>query len=241
MAAIASIFALLGLIFLIATVVGIASPALFKDKKTGEIPKRSQILVGGICASVIAFVITGFVAPEPEKEAIQAEVSSGAQSDEVEADTTIAIVQEENTKPTLGLSLETFVDRFNTHMVKLERPYRLNPKVNNNTFSVVLNDRLALSGGVSPVSGELNNLMLIGGGDGTPQSGLDTMMVVAGAYSSVLGLDDVKTTGPEVIAVLKAHQDNPEGDAKRVLNDVKLFYTQSEMMGNFFAIEPASL
>jgi hypothetical protein len=173
------------------------------------------------------------------EQVVQAEAGGSSQVAKNEAATPVA--QQQNSKPSLGLTLETFVDRFNDHMVKLERPYRLKPKVANNIFSVALNDRLAISGGLSETSGELNSLMIIGGGDGTPQSGLDTMMVVAGAYSAVLGMNDVKTTGPEVLAVLKAHQANPDGNAKRVLNDVKLFYTQSEMMGNFFAIEPASL
>ena len=48
MSILAGIVGLVGLLCLLVVVVGLISPTFFKDKKTGEVPKRSHLAVGGV-------------------------------------------------------------------------------------------------------------------------------------------------------------------------------------------------
>lgn len=64
MSILAGIVGLIGLLCLLVVVVGLISPSFFKDKKTGEVPKRSHVAVGGVAGSFIAFAIAGALAPD---------------------------------------------------------------------------------------------------------------------------------------------------------------------------------
>lgn len=64
MSILAGIVGLVGLLCLLVVVVGLISPSFFKDKKTGEVPKRSHIAVGGVAGAFIAFAIAGALAPD---------------------------------------------------------------------------------------------------------------------------------------------------------------------------------
>lgn len=61
MAFLSATFAILTIIFLIATILGVFSPALFKNKKTRETPKRLHIFLGGVFLSAIALIITALL------------------------------------------------------------------------------------------------------------------------------------------------------------------------------------
>ncbi|MCG9079451.1 hypothetical protein [Laribacter hongkongensis] len=54
----------LGLLFLLMALVGVVAPTVFKDRKTGEIPKRSQLLAGGLVIAAVAFIAAEWVAPD---------------------------------------------------------------------------------------------------------------------------------------------------------------------------------
>ena len=64
MSILAGIIGLVGLLCMLVVVVGLISPSFFKDKNTGEVPKRSHITVGGGAAAFIAFAIAGALAPD---------------------------------------------------------------------------------------------------------------------------------------------------------------------------------
>lgn len=69
MAVLGGLIGLVGFLFLLVALIGVIAPSVFKDKKTGEVPKRSHLLLGGVTASVIAFAIAGTIAPEVEQPA----------------------------------------------------------------------------------------------------------------------------------------------------------------------------
>ena len=74
--------------------VGLLFPSVFKDKKTGEVPKRLHLFLGGLVAGVIAFVITGVMMPASETPAESASAEKPAPQKE-----DIDVSQTENALP----------------------------------------------------------------------------------------------------------------------------------------------
>lgn len=66
MAVLAGVLALLGLVLSLAALVGLIAPSLFKDKKTGEVPKRLPLFLGGTAAALIALGVASAIAPQPD-------------------------------------------------------------------------------------------------------------------------------------------------------------------------------
>lgn len=64
MSVLAGIVGLVGLLCLLVAAVGLIAPSFFKDKKTGEVPKRSHLAMGGVAGSFIAFAIAGALLPD---------------------------------------------------------------------------------------------------------------------------------------------------------------------------------
>ncbi len=71
MSVLAGLIVLLGLLFVLVAALGAVAPGIFKDKKTGEVPKRSHLLAGGTVAAMLAFVMATWIAPdEASSEAV---------------------------------------------------------------------------------------------------------------------------------------------------------------------------
>ncbi|MBG7114707.1 hypothetical protein GHU20_13485 [Pseudomonas aeruginosa] len=68
MSVLASVVGLLGLLFVLVAIVGLVSPRWLKNKRTGEVPKRSELLLGGVVAGVAAFLISSFLRPDPPSQ-----------------------------------------------------------------------------------------------------------------------------------------------------------------------------
>lgn len=56
----------MGVVFLVAAVVGLFKPALFKDKKTGDVPNRWQVFFCGLMIAAVGFFMAHKTAPQPE-------------------------------------------------------------------------------------------------------------------------------------------------------------------------------
>lgn len=218
--------------------------------------------LAGLFGGFVAFLIVAVVLmPKPEKPVQDISVAASAAPSSI-AEPTQAVTEQKVAAPvpevvveekapasrqteqiTLGLAPGDFAKRFDAHMAKLGKPWRLKkPRIEsgavNDTFTHSFSDRMAMTGFVSK-NGELKSLMIFASGDGSPQSGVDIMLMISSAYAAVQGMDDLKVTGPEVLEVIKAQEE--KGSTSRVLNGVKLFYSRNEVMGNFFGIEPDSL
>lgn len=77
---VAVVLALLGVVFSLVTIVGVIAPSVFKDKKTGEVPKRLPLFVGGTVASVVALAISGSLMPQPvSQDSARVEPAPGAE------------------------------------------------------------------------------------------------------------------------------------------------------------------
>ncbi|MCW5223503.1 hypothetical protein D5041_07810 [Verminephrobacter aporrectodeae subsp. tuberculatae] len=78
MSILAVLIGLLGLLMLLVTVAGVVAPNTFKDKKTGEIPKRIELLIGGLLIAGIAFIVAAWIAPEDAPSEVVQEVKPQA-------------------------------------------------------------------------------------------------------------------------------------------------------------------
>ncbi|MFC0710259.1 hypothetical protein [Azorhizophilus paspali] len=61
----AEILSVLALLLALATVVGVIAPSLFRNRKTGEAPKRLSLLVWGCIAVLVAMILAGSLVPPP--------------------------------------------------------------------------------------------------------------------------------------------------------------------------------
>ncbi|MCW8209035.1 hypothetical protein D8B24_18895 [Verminephrobacter aporrectodeae subsp. tuberculatae] len=74
----AGLIRLAGWMIILMTVVGVIAPNAFKDKKTGKIPKRSELLAGGLVLAVIASIVAAWIAPEDTPSEVVREVKPQA-------------------------------------------------------------------------------------------------------------------------------------------------------------------
>lgn len=76
----AGILSVLALVLAAATIVGVIAPSLFRNRKTGQVPKRLSVLVWGCIAVFVAMVLAGSLVPAPEPEAAKTGTKDAASS-----------------------------------------------------------------------------------------------------------------------------------------------------------------
>jgi hypothetical protein len=235
MSILAGLIGLIGFLFLLVAIVGLIAPSVFKDKKTGEVPKRSHFLAGGVAAAGIAFVIAGAIAPSSE--------SPGAATPTQAEKPAASAAAPQAAEKDLGITPAQYAEHFNASMKELGQPFRMKPKVErgevNDTFSVQLNDKIAIVGSVAKGSGKVSGVMLMGTGDGTMKSGLDIVTVAVATIAAAFPDLDRKQIGPEVMQLMKIADADEKHQAERTLNGVKMYHLRSDVMGNVFGVEPA--
>lgn len=248
MSILAGLIGLLGLLFFLVTPVGVIAPSLFKNKKTGVVPRRLHFAFGGIAASFIAFAIAGALLPDaaPNDETgkmaeIKADHPAPSESKPAQSASIPAATAQEVEKD-LGITPDQYADHFNASMKAFDQPFRMKPKVEsgpvNDTFTAHLNDRLAIIASIVKDTGKVRSVMLMGNGDGTAKSGLDVMSVALATISAAFPDLDRKQIGPEVMHLIKAVDTEADGQAERTLNGLKMYYVRNDVMGNVFGVEP---
>lgn len=106
MSILAGFIGLVGLLCLLVVVVGLISPSFFKDKKTGEVPKRSHLAAGGVAGAFIAFAIAGALAPDTAPaEQVAEKAPSVAQINPEQADPAPAAEKPKTPEPKKPLDL----------------------------------------------------------------------------------------------------------------------------------------
>ncbi|GAB3470927.1 hypothetical protein [Azotobacter salinestris] len=61
----AGILSALALALALATIAGVIAPSLFRNRKTGEVPRRLSLLVWGCIAVLVAMILAGSLVPRP--------------------------------------------------------------------------------------------------------------------------------------------------------------------------------
>jgi hypothetical protein len=159
----AIIIRIAGCIFILITVLGVLAPVLFKDKKTGAVPKRQEFLIGGIALTALLFSVAWVIAPvAPEREADVA-VSQPATE-------TSAAVQSPPPK-SFQVSPEAFRQSFNSIVGTIGSHYRapefvIDKGEVNDTFKHLFGDEVGLLGVVNKNDGTLRSIMVMMTGGG---------------------------------------------------------------------------
>lgn len=186
----------MGVIFLVAAMAGLFKPALFKDKKTGEVPSRWQVFFSGLMIAAVAFFIAHNTAPEPKaKEATEVTVS-GEKLNEVAEQAPPATLENVNSKPanpvvekTLGVTPEEFRIAFNKTIGQVDSSYRaaefeIESGDVNDVFKHSFAENVSVVGTVNKGDGSLRDLLiLVGGPDEDRVKPLAVLLTAASALN----------------------------------------------------------
>lgn len=247
MGVVAGLTFIVGLIFLLAGCVGFIAPSLFEDKKTGEIPKRLHLLLGGVFAAVVLFVAGAALAPDndtkiSETKEPETKVATKAMEEPKEAP---AVVKAPEPKPvkSLGVTPEEFRKAFNDSVVKIDADYKLaefdiEKGEVNDVFKRSIGKNMGLVGAVSKQDGRLIELtIMIGGGDAKD----DTLHTMVALLAAVQALNPTAEKNGDVVAeMLKqavARIENPE-PVEREVGAFKYTALASKVTGLMFVVSP---
>ncbi|WP_153785674.1 hypothetical protein [Pseudomonas sp. EMN2] len=136
---------------------------------------------------------------------------------------------------TLGVTPKQYAERINPILKKYEKPYRVDGGAVtvgevNDIFNANLGPYASLIGSVSKANGEIQEITLIGAGDGKPISGLEIMMMASAALAAAAPEADYKEVFKKLPSMLEG---KPE-----VYGDVKLSVKQSDQVGTWFFATP---
>lgn len=251
MSFLAGIVGLIGLLCLLVVVVGLISPSFFKDKKTGEVPKRSHIAVGGVAGSFIAFAIAGALAPDTapaEQVAEKASAAAPAKTAKSEhpADAPPAIEPEAKPVKNLGMTPEEFRKAFNGIVVQIDAGYKL-AKFDiekgdvNNTFNRSLGRNVGLMGSVGKQDGKLKELMLIvaGGGEKTEDMLRPVVMILTASQALNPQVDKGENSKIVMDMAKQALANIDTGKPiERTVGQLQYTASASQLTGLMFAISP---
>jgi hypothetical protein len=189
-------------------------------------------------------------APSPASAVLAASAQATAKTDgpAVSSSTSQAKVEEvkdaKEEEPDLGMTPKEFAIAFNAKMKSVNLPYRLKLSAKKasgdelDAYASQLSDRIGFMGMASKASGKMHEVMIMAGGDGTANSGLEAILVGSALFSAALPDVDQKTIGPLALKLLKDAHASKDKEASTVLNEVKLSYTASEVIGNVFTASP---
>lgn len=188
------------------------------------------------------------VAAEPAEEDVSADEAAEQAEEAVEPEPKGDSIAERRDEiqagSDIGVGVETFTANFNDAMATMELPFRARGNIDemadghvqrgvNETF----NDHMAMVITVKPYSDDIRDLLFIGSGDGTQESGINIMMTAAGAFSATQeawpasdALDMVISMSDEFV--------NQGGKVTRTLNGLEYTYEQNNVFGNMFSVSP---
>lgn len=244
MSILAGIVGLVGLLCLLVAAVGLIAPSFFKDKKTGEVPKRSHLAVGGVAGSFIAFAIAGALLPASETPAAAAPETTA--KSEHPAGAPPAKAPEAKPVKNLGMTPEEFRKAFNGIVVQIDAGYKL-AKFDiekgdvNDTFNRSLGRNVGLMGSVSKQDGKLKELMLIiaGGGEKTEDM-LRPVVMILSASQALNPLVDKGENSKVVMDMTKQALANIDTGKpiERTVGQLQYTASASQLTGLMFAISP---
>ncbi|MNJ42056.1 hypothetical protein D3C77_370060 [compost metagenome] len=185
-----------------------------------------QQLMGFLILAVIIVIVFKACTVDDDKAAavkpeLQSQVSSGG--------------GQKSVIKTLGVTPEEYANRINPIIANFEKPYRVDPssvKIGevNNIFSANLGPYASLVAVVSKQTGEIQDITLIGAGDGKPASGLEIMMMASAALAAAAPGADYREVFKQLPTML-------EGKTE-VFGNVKFSVKSSDQVGTWFFATP---
>ncbi len=249
MAFVAIFFKFCSLAFLIVGVVGLLVPSLFKSKKTGDVPERGALFLGGVAAAFIAIIVAGAAMT----------VKDGGRREQASAQDKLAEVapppfqttalepaapKKKVSKKTLGVSLEEFRKRFNTAIVDVDKNYRLaeldiKKGTVNDTFAHVIHPGFSVVGSVNKSDGSVLDLMFLVSGADTKRTIQSVIVLMAATTALNSGVSRQENSMAVIDLTASAIDNVDNGESfKRKIGALEYSASASELAGLIFAISP---
>lgn len=150
---------------------------------------------------------------------------------------------------TLGISLSSYVERFNTMNHEAGTPYRLHPDVKraangNGVFTSMMSDNIGIVGTVNSHD-ELLSVMFVAGGDGTVATNELLINTLIASLAAAIDNTDIRDVQPTVVGLISdglAHIKKGEKTIKlaRIINGVSLTMSVAPDAATAFTAEPVA-
>lgn len=170
MSILAGIFAVLALVFFLAAFVGLLAPSIFRNRSTGEVPSRWQLLSTGLVVSLVACLITGAIEP---KQTDVADAKAPTTQNPIQPKSVASLAESKTSNNnaanekvvSLGITPEQFRRSFNSIAGQIHDSYRtaefdIQPGAVNDVFTRSFGEDVAIVGSVSKSDGSLLGLMV---------------------------------------------------------------------------------
>ncbi|MDC4627871.1 hypothetical protein ACT4VW_12040 [Acinetobacter baumannii] len=240
----ATFFALLFLVGLIAMLIGLVKPALFN--KINPSNSRIKILVGGVAINMVLLALVGVFAPEVEKKEVAAKPEPKSEP-VVEK---VAEVKKESVKAeaNLGMTPEHFRKEFNKRLNELDidsvRPlgeFKIRNGEVRDVFQVNFSDEINMTGSVNK-DGMLRGITFIVLPGENYEKAMTETLILTGISAGIVNTPENKDkTGKVVIDLMTKAFDGIEKEKnshKEILGNVEYMALASKFTGLWFTMEP---
>ncbi|HAV3852040.1 TPA: hypothetical protein JIF31_002279 [Acinetobacter baumannii] len=240
----ATFFALLFLVALVALVVGLIKPALFN--KINPTNSRIKIFVGGVVINMVLLAMVGVFAPKVEKKEVttKSETKSEPEVKKVAEVKTEAVKSEAN----LGMTPEQFRQAFNKRLndldISIVRPlgeFNIKNGDVRDVFQVEFSNEINLTGAVNK-DGMLRSITVITvPGKDYEKAMMETLLLTGISANIVNTPENRDRTGKVVIDLIDKALKNVEKDKNthtETVGNVEYMAMASKFTGLWFSMEP---
>ncbi|MCW3163102.1 hypothetical protein OMP47_01145 [Acinetobacter baumannii] len=240
----ATFFALLFLVGLVAMVVGLIKPTLFS--KINPTNSRLKILVGGVAINMVLLALVGVFAPEVEKKevAVKTENKSEPVVEKVSEVKTESVKAEAN----LGMTPEQFRQAFNKRLndldISIVRPlgeFNIKNGDVRDVFQVEFSNEVNMTGAVNK-DGMLRSITVITvPGKDYEKAMMETLLLTGISANIVNTPENRDKTGKVVIDLIDKALKNVEKDKNthtETVGNVEYMAMASKFTGLWFSMEP---
>ncbi|MFJ5349361.1 hypothetical protein [Pectobacterium parvum] len=144
--------------------------------------------------------------------------------------------------PSFKMSSQTFADRMNANLKKLNIPLELTIKLEKGTsvddFQHIFNEHVGLIGSVESKSQQLNGIVLLSAASEPAETTRQNLQIVAAAFSALLGENNLES--PEVTEMMFGllQDSQTSGKGVRQVEKVRFTATTNEDTDIIFTAEP---
>lgn len=150
--------------------------------------------------------------------------------------------------PSFKMSSQTFADRMNANLKKLNIPLELTVKLEKGTsvddFQHIFNEHVGLIGSVESKSQQLNGLVILNAASESPDATRQNLQIVAAAFSALLGENtssgENSLESPEMTEMMFGllQDSQTSGKGVRQIGHVRFIATTNEDTDIIFTAEP---
>lgn len=221
--------ALFGLLSLVVAVVGLIAPTVFKSKKTGKVPTRWTLFMGGLGFMFLASALVDYLNPK----------TTGFES--------VATVEADATRSanSMGLTVQEFNDAFNDAIGRYGKEYgtadfEVQTGGATDTFSHVFTQDLAMMGTIDKDDGNVDMVILnISPNEEQLPQILSVLLATTEALNPGIPVEENKKKVIEVFHDSVANFDSKD-PAKRKVGDLSYSAMTTRHTGMMFSVVKSS-